>query len=130
VERRVKRRIFKVKRWLAVHHEKVLNTVAVVAALIALGMSWYQLRVSNQLAWDYNGGAQCSDYRGEILDLWNSGVRSESQMKEWFKDEDGGAENPYGRTSNNSNAIDDFEENCGTVASFLSRLPADLPGAK
>jgi hypothetical protein len=116
-----------VRGWLSAHLEKLLDGVAVVAALIGLGIALHQLRVSNQLAWDYNGGAQCSDYRGEVLELWQSGIRNEAQIKDWFSDESGGADNPYGRTSEHGKAIDDFEANCGSIASFLSRLPASPP---
>jgi hypothetical protein len=107
--------------------EKFVGIAAIVLAVYAIVLAHTQLNDSNLLAWDYNGGAQCSDYRGEVLSLWEAGIRSEAQIRDWFIHEEGGATNPYGASSTNAKAIADFEEDCGDIRSLLARLPASPP---
>ena len=115
-----------VSGWLWEHAEKWLAFAALAVAFIALYVANVQLTASNQIAWDYSGGAQCSDYRGQVLQLWQLGLQKDA-IRQWFIEEAGGANNDYGATSKNELAIDDFEHNCGTVTQLLSHLPAKPP---
>jgi hypothetical protein len=112
--------------WVWEHAEKLLGAIALVVALLAFSLARVQLTQANQAAWDYSGGSQCSDYRGQVLELWKLGL-NEEEIKNWFGDEAGGALNRSGPTSNNKKAIDDFEDNCGAVATLLSHLPSSPP---
>lgn len=122
--------MFRLKRillWVRQRAEKLLSIVAVLLALMALWLSWTQLKMGNRLAWDYSGGEQCSNYRGEVFALWTSGVTDPERIRNWFGTEAGGALNDYGATSENLLAIDDFEANCGSVESLLDSLKDPLP---
>jgi hypothetical protein len=112
--------------WTWLHLEKLLAALALAVAIYAVYVAHVQLKASNQIAWDYSGGAQCSDYRAQVLELWKNRLTQE-QIRQWFIDEAGGAYNAYGPTSKNDLAIDDFENNCGSVAQLLSHLPKEPP---
>ena len=112
--------------WAWKNAEKLLALAALVAALFALNLARVQLVQANQVAWDYSGGAQCSDYRGQVLELWKLGL-NQDQIRQWFSAEAGGAQNQFGPTSENNLAIDDFEDNCGSIALLVSYLPANAP---
>lgn len=107
---------------LRAHAGTWTGVVGVFIGAFALLASCQQLEASNRIAWDYDGGSQCSDFRGEVLDLWNEGMTAD-QIRKWFEGEAGGAQNEYGATTDNALAIDDFEDNCGTIEQLLKTLP-------
>ena len=98
-----------------------LALVSLAVSLGSLTVARKAVRASQAQAWDYLGGQQCSAYRTEVLRLYELGLGSE-EIKEWFRKESGGQDNPYSHEGAET-AYDSFAEGCGGVDELLDLLP-------
>jgi hypothetical protein len=104
-------------RWV----ELALVALAVAIALLSLLVSLKVRSDSKALAWEFSGGQACSNYRAQILALYQEGVDQEG-IKRWFSAEAGGEDNPIGDVSEGENALASLEEGCGSVEELLAVL--------
>jgi hypothetical protein len=115
---------------------QAIAAFAVIVAIVGLFLQNLQAREaiqqSNQIAWGYNGGQQCADYRAQVLELWNRGV-SEQKIIAWFTHEHGSEHNDFGDGDSNpadtrgQTAYEDFEDGCGSVTELLASLEGATP---
>jgi hypothetical protein len=98
-----------------------LALVSLAVSLGSLSVARRAVRASQVQAWDYLGGQQCSAYRTEVLRLYELGLGRE-EIKEWFRKESGGRDNPYSHEGAET-AYDALAEGCGSVDELLDLLP-------
>ncbi len=123
--------------WTDVEWSRAEALSALAATIVALGGLFYQgaltrdqIEEGNADAWGYLGGEQCSNYRDQVLELWQLGS-TVPQIISWFSAEKGSAQNPYtGREASKTSteagghtAYDDLESGCGSVCDLLRALP-------
>jgi hypothetical protein len=113
-------RILSMDTWIGI----ITGCVALVSLAVSFGslrVARKAVRVTQTQAWDYLGGQQCAAYRTEVLRLYELGLGRE-EIKEWFRKERGGQENPYSHEGHET-AYDAFAEGCGSVDELLDLLP-------